>query len=127
MRYYYKIKVYFDQLKGDMGEAPESNEILENTIGDDYEMMKELKSYNKLSQEFRDSVEKIEHDVEIDERVTSAYDEDEIGTTGTIIITLITNKELSDKELEMLNEFYCVDDYWQLFDEVKFELYYTEE
>ena len=127
MKYYYRAFINCYQLKGDMGEAPTSDEILENTVGDGFDMLKELRSDNQLPQELRDSVEKIDHDFDLDQRIEDSYDEDENGTWGTIELTVVTNKELSDKEIEKLNEFYAIDCYWyDLFEDVEFELSYTE-
>jgi F0F1-type ATP synthase delta subunit len=122
------MTVYAEQLKSPSGSAPTKKEVLENIFGDSDQFTKDAKSW--LSDAVATAIEKIKNDFEVDERVTHARDEDDIGTWGTVDVKVTCNRELTDDELEELSEHYQAigaDCYWSdFFEDSFFEFGYEE-
>lgn len=120
--YIYEMVENCEQLVTPNGTAPSDEEVISNIIEDLDITLKDLKQ----DVSFGDAIDKITQHFDIFKRVSHGP---EIGTWGNYIIKVITNRELSDKEVEELNEWFKAfgaDVYWIVFTKNSFKLFKTE-
>lgn len=127
MNYLYGDSIYCNQLREYNGEAVSEEDILNATIGDGTDWLKTMKS--DLSDDIMSAIEHIDHEFNIEEKVTHSMDKSNIGTWGYLSIHIFSNRELNADELDILNEYYQdADLYWNgLLNNIKLELQSTED
>lgn len=110
--YKYTGSVTFDNLKDPNHDSIDKNDLYSNLF--DFNIKKDT----SLDSKIRKAIKKVDYDIYMDDEDDHRYDDednddsyddydDDNGSSGSISITIITNRILSEKEIDELENFYA--------------------
>lgn len=130
--YKYTGKVFFDNLKDPDHYAVDRNDLYSNLFDFD------IKNDTSLDSKIRKAIEKVDYDIFIDDENDHKYEDDDNndsnyddyddddGSSGSISITIITNRSLTKKEIDKLEKFYVETGNESYFTGILDDLVFTE-